>query len=124
MKTVNLSIKSVLLVAILAIGMAAAATAHESYPIRVSLGLTGVQGAAAQRQIKPVELAGNMITPRAAYTASAQADRSSLSGAIVGGGAKIDLRQLRTDLGSMQCAPLAVLTICVTRKSAARLQSV
>ena len=77
MKTVNLSIKSVLLVAILAIGMAAAATAHESYPIRVSLGLTGVQGAAAQRQIKPVEFAGNMITPRAAYTASAQANRSS-----------------------------------------------
>ena len=43
MKTVNSSIKSVLLAATLVAGTAAAATAEESYPIGVSLGLTGVQ---------------------------------------------------------------------------------
>ena len=64
MKTVNSSIKSVLLAAILATGTAAAVTAQESYPIGVSLGLTGVQGAAAQRQIKAVELAGDMINAK------------------------------------------------------------
>jgi branched-chain amino acid transport system substrate-binding protein len=64
MKTVNSSIKSVLLAATLVAGTAAAATAQESYPIGVSLGLTGVQGAAAQRQIKAVELAVDMINAK------------------------------------------------------------
>ena len=57
-------LKSVLLAATLAAGTAYVAAAEESYPIGVSLGLTGVQGAAAQRQIKAVELAVDIINAK------------------------------------------------------------
>jgi branched-chain amino acid transport system substrate-binding protein len=60
----NSTLKSVLLAATLAAGTAHVAAAEESYPIGVSLGLTGVQGAASQRQIKAVELAVEMINAK------------------------------------------------------------
>jgi len=45
-------------------GLSARAIAQDAYPIGVSLGLTGVQGAAGQRQIKAVELAAEMINAK------------------------------------------------------------
>ena len=52
------------------------ASAEEPYTIGVSIGLTGVQAAAAQRQIKGIELAVEKINARGGvHGRAAQVDR-------------------------------------------------
>ena len=59
----NSTFKSALLAATLAAGTAQVAAAEDSYPIGVSLGLSGVQGAAAHAR-GPTQRAGSLCAER------------------------------------------------------------